>query len=273
MDPRAEEGAPMPTGSRCLSAPFDGGEIPVYAYRPARADGRDVALLFPGMRRNAAGLRDKAIALCEATGLVVYAPLLDAQRFPRWRYQHGGVARDGALRPPEEWTAPLLQGLVDWTWRQCAPYRPRLRLFGHSAGGQLLSRVCAYAPLDGVERYVVSNPSSHVLPLHDESPPYGFAGIGDAAALRAYLGARLTLYLGGNDTGGANLARGGAARQGANRLERGRHAYQLARRVARELGMTLNWRLIEASGVGHSSREMLAAPACRLALGLEARAL
>lgn len=97
MDPQAEEGAPMPTGSRCLSAPFDGGEIPVYAYRPARADGRDVALLFPGMRRNASGLRDKAIALCEATGLVVYAPLLDAQRFPRWRYQHGAVARDAGL--------------------------------------------------------------------------------------------------------------------------------------------------------------------------------
>ncbi len=258
-----------PMGSSRLIATFGGEEIELYSYRPTRAGGRDALLLLAGMQRNAVGLRDKAIALSEATGLIVHAPRLDARRFPRWRYQHAGVARDGVLQPPEQWTAPLLQELVDWVHRCCAPFSPRLRLFGHSAGGQLLSRVCAYAPLRGVERIVISNPSSHVLPLGDEAPPHGFAGLDDEALVRAYLAAPLTLYLGQRDTGATNLARGGASRrQGGNRLERGRNAYRIASRVARERGLPFRWRLVEAPGVGHSSREMLAAPACRLALGL-----
>ena len=62
-----------------------------------------------------------------------------------------------------------------------------------------------------------------------------------------------------------------ADRQGANRLERGRNAFEAGRALAREEGWEFNWKLAIAPGVGHSFGRMLRARESDSAFGLEDR--
>lgn len=151
--------------------------------------------------------------------------------------------------------------------------KARLYLFGHSAGGQLLSRICAYSPLSGAARIVIANPSVYVAPSLDEAAPYGFKDLFSAAEartrLQVYLALPITIYLGQQDTNGRNLDKSDAAmRQGPSRLARGRLIYKSGLELARRNGWAFNWQLVEVPGTGHSSKGMLDADQCLEALGL-----
>ena len=265
--------AVLPHGSGRVSADLPGERLDIFTYRPRYDATLGVLILFDGLRRNASSMRDKAIMLSERTGLIALAPLMDHDRFPKWRYDRAGVFRHRELQPQAHWTAPLLQSLIDWARELIGATAPKIYMFGHSAGGQMLSRICAYSPLSGVDGFVITNPSSHVLPLLDEPVPYGFKRIfpaGEAdAALRNYLTSPITIFLGQQDTGDHNLSRSkGAMRQGSNRLERGRFVYATGEAVAKANGLVFNWRLVEAPEVGHSSRAMLDSAQCCEALGV-----
>jgi pimeloyl-ACP methyl ester carboxylesterase len=145
-------------------------------------------------------------------------------------------------------------------------------LFGHSAGGQFLSRVAAFGDLPGVARIVIANPSTHVMPNLEEAAPYGFGGLPEGEGeryLTRYLRRPVTIYLGGEDTGDENLYTAPAARrQGKNRLERGRTAYTAARTAAARSGVPCDWALVEAPGIGHDATGMLNALQAPTAFGL-----
>lgn len=252
------------TGANNDVAEINGERIPLYLYRPIGASNSKALLLFDGMHRNAPRMRDKAIYLSEHTGMTVIAPLFEQQRFPNWRYARAGVINQRKIQPREEWTAPILQALVDWTHCLFTEPTSKVSLFGHSAGGQLLSRVCAYSSLSRVERVIVANPSTYVLPALHERAPFGFKGIFSEEEailkLRDYLATPLTIYLGQEDKEERNLDKSAAAlRQGSNRLNRGRFTYRTALGMAKALKIECNWRLTEVPGAGHSSRAMLAA--------------
>lgn len=263
----------LPPGAGYLRAKVADPKLTVFTYRPDHASPSGILFLFDGLKRDAEGIRDRAVALAERTGLVTFAPLMDRRRFPRWRYDLGGVIRDRGMAPRDDWTAPLLQRLVDWARQRAGAPKAPLYLFGHSAGGQMLSRVCAYSPLSGTQRIIVTNPSVYVAPTLDEPAPYGFGGAfprksETVARLQVYLALPMTIYLGRKDTGARYLAKSAAAmQQGANRLERGRFVFESGRKLAARKGWAFNWQLVEASGVGHSSRAMLDHPACALAFG------
>ncbi|MND02630.1 hypothetical protein D3C83_220850 [compost metagenome] len=57
-----------------------------------------------------------------------------------------------------------------------------------------------------------------------------------------------------------------AMQQGANRYERGLHVFRAARELAQNNGWPFNWRLVEATAVGHSARRMYASPQAQSAL-------
>jgi dienelactone hydrolase len=249
-------------------------EIVVFTYRPRACAEPSILIVFHGLNRKAERARNAAEDWAEAACLIVFAPLLDRDRFPNWRFQRAGVVRNGRVQPRENWTAPVVESLVQWARRQTNRPGARLYMFGHSAGGQFLSRLFAYAPVADVDRIVIANPSVFVAPLLGEAAPYGFEGVfsGQEAErrLRAYLALPITVYLGMEDTGEKNLVKTDAAfRQGENRLQRGRTIFRLAKNVAAQRGWPFNWRLVEVAGVGHSSRGMLRAPAFGRALGLQ----
>src|SRR5262249_44773221 len=79
---------------------------------------------------------------------VVVAPLLDRRAFPLWRYQRGGIVRDGVLQKPGDWTGRLALSLVDWVRRQDGKPLP-YSLLAHSAGAQFLDRLAAFVPTRG----------------------------------------------------------------------------------------------------------------------------
>lgn len=243
-----------------------GMEIRVYTYRPTSCESHDILFVFHGLNRKAEGVRNKATRLAKNACLMVFAPLFDKERFPNWRYHRAGVVRKGQVQPRSRWTESIFRDLLNHANETIdTNSAARTYLFGHSAGGQFLSRISAYSKPFDANRIIIANPSVHVAPSLSEAVPYGFGELfeGEAgeAQLKHYLGLPISIYLGQKDTRSKNLVVNKAAnRQGANRLERGRNIFQRAKQVASERNWSFNWLLVEAPGVGHSSRGMLQAP-------------
>jgi hypothetical protein len=131
---------------------------------------------------------------------------------------------------------------------------------GHSAGAQFLSRVAAFAPTEA-RRIIIANPSTHVFASLEIDAPFGLGGVyreqEAEAQLRRYLAEPITILLGAEDTGEKDLNETpDAMAQGRTRLERGRNAYNAARREAQSRNWAFNWRLSIVPGVGHSARRM-----------------
>lgn len=249
-----------------------GVDIRVYTFRPSSCDSHDILFVFHGLNRKAEGVRNKATKVAQKICLMVFAPLFDKDRFPNWRYHRAGVIRGDRIQPMSRWTEPILRAMLHQAKSEIGRTNPRVYLFGHSAGGQFLSRVSAYSLPFEVDRIVVANPSVHVTPDSSEKVPYGFGGLFDGeeseARIRQYLALPISIYLGQKDTRNKNLVVNEAAnRQGTNRLQRGRNVFRRAQQLADERDWKFNWLLVEASGVGHSSRGMLQAPEMITALG------
>jgi hypothetical protein len=145
-------------------------------------------------------------------------------------------------------------------------------LLGHSGGGQFVERLMAFADLKPI-RAVAANPGSHLIPTRELEFPYGFGGLPDVLsndkALRAYLAAPLTIYLGTADTdpNHSQLDKSSSAeKQGPHRVARGHLCYDCAKALAASHRWPFNWRLIEAPGIDHSAGSMFRNPACREAL-------
>jgi len=242
-------------------AEIGGQSMEVYVYRPADCVSPSFLFVFHGNGRGARSYAESAREIADRACLIVFAPLFDEERFPNRDYHRGGVSEDGELKPREEWTTGMVADLIRWAEVFEGRQGQDVYLFGHSAGGQFLSRVAAYDLPEGVDRVVIANPSTYVLPTADEEVPYGFSGFPDAEVpelTREYLAAPVTIFLGEEDTGDEDLARSDEAeRQGVNRLDRGERTFALARQVAEENGWPFNWRLVHAEDVGHSGRGML----------------
>jgi alpha-beta hydrolase superfamily lysophospholipase len=255
--------ATIAPGDGVHSVELGGDAVEVFTWRPAVAP-RLLLVVFHGMHADADNYRDRAVPLAEKLGAVVVAPKFGPPRFTIPFYQRGGVAPDGVFIPPGTRTVDLIAPLVAWAKTACASPDLPHALIGHSAGGQFLSRVAAFAPT-GATHYVVANPSTWVLPGLDQVP-YGFGGMpGAETALRAYLALPVTALLGLEDTGTGNLSsEAEAAAQGPTRLQRGRNTFAQAKAAAVRLGCPFGWSLAEVPGVGHDSAGMFASPQAAL---------
>jgi pimeloyl-ACP methyl ester carboxylesterase len=260
--------APAGTARPILAGPaqftLPGAEpIIVFTYKPSNYAGGPLLVVFHGVGRNAADYRDHAIGMAQRFGAVVAAPLFDAARFQGERYQRGGVLRGGEPQPQDQWTYSFVPRIVAQV--RAMEGHPDLPYYciGHSAGGQFAMRMAGFLP-GAARRIVAVNPGSDLFPTRDLRFRYGFGGLppalGGDDALRAYLAAPLTLYLGTSDTvQDKNLDRSPEAmKQGSSRIERGRACFELARKLAAEKNWAFNWRKVEISGVGHSSTRMFA---------------
>ena len=246
----------------------------IFSYRPDSCASPSILVVFHGNGRTAEEYRDAAIELADRSCFVIYAPLFDEDRFPNWSYHRGGLVHNGELQDPDIWTVDLMDEILDKIRTTDGRDVP-IYLFGHSAGGQFLSRVAAYSLPTEVERIVIANPSTYVLPSLDEDAPYGFGGLPDdfdaVETMKAYLAAPITIYLGKDDTGMNNVTMTEQAkRQGQHRLDRGRQTFSLAQAEAERRGWSFGWRSVEVADVGHSARDMLTANAMLEALGFDA---
>lgn len=263
-----------PLGKQELTVAYDGTTLKTFTYRPV-GEIKGVLLNFHGAGRNAEGARDTAIKVANERGLYVVAPMFEEDDFSSSDYHRGGLlSPDGRLLPKEDWTVSLVDDIAEWAHAKIGNL-PGVETvaFGHSAGGQFLSRVAAFGP-DVFDKMIVANPSTLVRASLTEDMPYGFDGNMTSAEqetyLRDYLADPVTIYAGSadNDPNAPELSGGSAAmRQGDDRLERANFVYNEARELAEAKGWKFNWELVIAEGVGHSERNMLNAPEFQNAFG------
>jgi hypothetical protein len=259
---------PIAGGSGRQTVDLGGTPLVVFTYRPSCSD-PSLLLIFHGNARNPGSYRDNARALADKNCLLLAAPLFDKRTFPVWRYQRGGIVKDGVVQNPRDWTGRLVLDLVDWVRGQEG--RPlAYSLLGHSAGAQFLDRLAAFVPTEA-SRIVVANPGSYVVASLDIAAPYGlgkvYAPAEGEAQLRRYLVQPLTIYLGEGDTREDDRDESpDALAEGASRYQRGLNVFNTAKTLAQARGWTFNWRLVELPGVGHSARKMFSAPRASEAL-------
>lgn len=257
---------PIVVGKGNLEVVCNGKPITVFTYKPKTYRDGPLLMVFHGVNRNADDYRDAAMMIADQLGCVVAAPLFDKKRFPKEAYMRGNVVtKAGEVHPRSEWTFPMVLTIIDdLRAREGKPKWP-YSCIGHSGGGQFLERLAAFQPSEA-QRIVASNPGSHVFPRRDWSGGYGFGGLPEELsndeALKRYLAAPLTLYLGtaDNDPHHPELDISEAAElQGPHRLARGRACFEEAQKLAKEHGWPFNWRKVETPGIGHDSRKMFAA--------------
>ena len=251
-----------PLGKQTQTVNFDGTSLEVFTYRPS-GEIHGVLLAFHGSGRNADGMRDNAIQVANQKGYYVVAPLFDEDRFDGDLYQMGGVVDNGKLiANRDDWTVSKVDEIAEWAnARVGTDAADDTVLFGHSAGGQFVSRVAAFGQDSTFDKMIVANPSTHVWPSLTEKVAYGFGGYFSTAEseafLKDYLADPVSIYLGSkdNDPNHPELATNSAAmRQGDDRLERGMNAYNAAKEMAASKGWAFNWELVIADGHAFARR-------------------
>ena len=256
---------PLPAGPGRIEFPNGKEPVSVFTYKPPTYKDGPLLVVCHGVARNAEDYRNYAITMAERFGAIVVAPLFDKERYPSERYQRGGlVGKNGKAHRPDEWTYAVIPKLVAHVrgleGRAGLPYY----LIGHSAGGQFLVRLAAFMPGEAV-RIVAANPGSHLFPVRDQEFGYGFGGLppelSSDEAIRRYLAAPLTLYLGTGDITPEHSFDTSPAgmRQGPSRLERGRACFAVAQQLAKQRGWAFNWRKVETPEIAHEGALMFAA--------------
>lgn len=233
-----------------------GTEIKYFSWQPPRSSvERQTLFVFHGTDRNAQEYGDHTIPLAAKLSYDLVAPLFDKERFPNWRYHRGGIQDEkGNSRPRFEWTYTLLEKLLAQT-------NGGKVLIGHSAGGQFLNRMCAFAGTSA-RRVIVANPGSVIFPRSDWNFPFGMGGLGPALssdeAIRDYLAQPMTFLLGTADNKpDENFDTSkDAMRQGGGRLQRSTNCYAFGKALAARRGWKFNWRLVQVPGVGHDHEKM-----------------
>jgi poly(3-hydroxybutyrate) depolymerase len=266
----------IPQGSAELELDLQGTKLQVFTYKPEAWRGERMLLVFHGVLRNADEYRDHAKGMGDRFGALIVAPKFDADRFPSWRYQRGGIVGPGGKsQEPKDWTYALVPQLAAAI--RARENKPSLKhwIIGHSAGGQFAMRMSAFQDT-GAERIVAGNPGTDLFPTREMEFGLGFGKLPESLAsdeqLRKYLAAPLTIYLGTADNKPDEYfdESEAAMKQGGGRWQRGKACFAAGQSLAREKGWPFAWRLVEATGIGHDHDQMFDHPQCAVALFGEA---
>jgi dienelactone hydrolase len=245
-----------------------GRALVVHTYRPAKhAPDDPVVLVQHGIRRNGDEYRDFWIEAAEAHRALIVATTFPAQRYPGpENYNNGGViGADGKLRPRPEWLYAIPARVLRALRASGVTRRRRVRLFGHSAGGQFVHRLMAIEPHRLFEGVIAANSGWYTLPTLDRPFPEGLGGLRlDAEALARWFAYPMVILAGEADIDEADehLPRNPEAlAQGPHRFARAGHFLEFARAAAAGLGHPFRWQLVPVPGVAHDGAAMSRAAA------------
>ncbi len=243
-----------------------------FVYKPKHWSGKRMILVHHGVLRNADEYRDDSIVLGDKFDALIVAPCFDKDRFPSRMYQRGGILNeDGTAAQWGERTYALVPQIAHEMQRLEGQPEMKYWIIGHSAGGQFAMRMSAFQDT-GAERIVAANPGTDLFPTRDMPFGWGFGklpeSLSDDAALKNYLAAPLTLYLGtADDHPDEDLDMSPeSVQQGPGRYQRGKKAFAMAQELAKEKGWKCEWRLVEAPGIEHDHTKMFENAMCEKAL-------
>ena len=255
---------------------FDNGgklskPIKVYCYIPkANPDSLPIVILMHGAHRNAKSNFNEALDAAAVFNCVLIAPEFSKETYPEGdMYTFGNVynRKGKQFNPKETWTFELIEPLFDEIVRQLSSTSKGYYIYGHSAGGQFVSRFLMYEPVNRIIKAAAANPGWYTMPSNDIDFPYG---LGKSALpvsnLDTMYSKQLFLLLGTADTIRDDedfYKTAQADAQGLTRFARGQNFFQLSRRKADELKTQFNWTEVFVPNAGHSNSRM-----CRFALSL-----
>lgn len=237
-------------------------------YRPARHGPDDeVVVVQHGMMRNGDDYRDFWIDAAEKHNLLIVAPTFGTEHFNGADGYNNGLVRDadGAVTARENWLYAVPERVVAALRKGGMANRTRVKIYGHSAGGQFLHRLLATQSHEPFEAATAGNPGWYTLPTLDRPFPEGLGGLGlGRDALARWLAYPMMILAGDQDiaTGDPNLpSNPEALAQGPHRFGRSQYMLDFARSEAARLGLPCNWTRIVVPGVGHDGAAMSRATA------------
>ncbi|MEG1832520.1 MAG: hypothetical protein RR240_04180 [Burkholderiaceae bacterium] len=245
--------------------------LDVVLYRPAQAGANaPVVLVLHGLGRNARKMCENWKAYADRSGSIVVAPRFDTPAYAKGLYHLGGITA-GSNATLSQSSYALIELLFDEVLRRERLTARTYRLFGHSAGAQVVHRALLLGAVPRASELVAANAGWYTLPLRIQSWPYGLGGLrgreGPELALDAECRAfarDLTVLLGEADQDPAHpsLNRSPLAMaQGPHRLARGKNFYAVAAQRSQALDCALHWKQARVPGVGHQSEGMSRAAA------------
>ena len=270
-------GAPesVSVGKATIEIPCGDVTMKLYTYKPEHFRDGPMLMVFHGVLRNADEYRDHSVPMGDRFGALIVAPLFDEKTFPKPKYQFGGIVEDGKAVPADQRTGEYVNRIAKEIRRREGRSDMPYALIGHSGGGQFVGRLAAFVKTDA-QRIVISNPSSYTLPTVKADFPYGFGGLPEELQtdemFKAYLAQPVTIYVGSKDIERDEYFDDSerADAQGRSRFERGKNAYDFAKRLAAEHGWPCRWKLVVAEDVEHNHEKMFNHADCAEALGWKA---
>jgi len=253
----------------------NGGKLPipikVYYYSPkAYPDSLPIVVLMHGAHRNAKGNFNEALDAAAVFNCVVIESEFSKDAYPEGdMYTFGNVynRKGKQFNPKEAWTFELIEPLFDDIVRQLKSISKGYYIYGHSAGGQFVTRFLMYEPVNRIIKAAAANPGWYTMPNSDIYFPYG---LNNSSLPRENLNAmytkKLFLLLGTADTIRDDedfYKTEQANAQGKTRFARGQNFFEQSTRKADEINTPFNWTEVFVPEAGHSNSRM-----CRFAFSL-----
>ena len=242
--------------------------LEVNFYRPARHGPDDeVVFVQHGMLRNGDDYRDFWIDAAEKHNLLIVAPTFGNEHFPRAEGYNNGlvVGEDGTIAASEDWLYAVPARVLAALRQAGVTRRDKVKLFGHSAGGQFVHRLLATQSETPYEVAFPANSGWYTLPTLERRFPEGLGGLGlGDAELARWLAWPMVIFAGDQDiaTDDPNLpAQPEALAQGPMRYARAHFMLDFAKAEAARRGLPCNWTLITVPGIGHDGAAMSRAAA------------
>lgn len=242
--------------------------LEINVYRPARHRPQDeVVFVQHGMLRNGDDYRDFWIDAAEKHNLLIVAPTFGDEHFPKAEGYNNGlvVGEDGAIAAEADWLYAVPARVLAALRKAGVTTRDKVKLFGHSAGGQFVHRLLATQAETPFEAAFPANSGWYTLPTLERRFPEGLGGLGlGEADLARWLAWPMVIFAGDQDivTDDPNLpAQPEALAQGPMRYARAHFMLDFAKAEAAERGLPCNWSLITVPGIGHDGAAMSRAAA------------
>ena len=255
---------------------FDNGgklkkPLRVFYFSPkGNPDSLPIVILMHGAHRNAKANFNEALDAAAVFNCVVIAPEFNKDVYPEGdMYTFGNVYnRKGKhFNPKETWTFELIEPLFDEVVRQIKSVSKGYYIYGHSAGGQFVSRFLMFEPKNRIIKAAAANPGWYTMPTNEVEFPYGLdKSTLPISNLKTMYSEKLFLLLGTADTIRDDddfYKTEQTDAQGLTRFARGQNFFQQTKSKAKELNTPLNWTEIFVPNAGHSNTRM-----CRFAFSL-----
>lgn len=241
--------------------------VTVWMFVPDGCDSKcPLQFVLHGVKRNGEEYLDNWVEFAKAGKFVVVAPEFTRKYFPK--DDDYSLGRSTTEADPAKWAFAVPEHLFDELKSRHGFTASTYRMFGHSAGGQVVHRLHLFNPRHRADPIIAANPGWYTLPEWGIGPtefkfPYNTIGSRvDAARAKDAFSRPFVLMLGTSDVDAADPSLNkskGANEQGRYRYARGEYFFTAATKAAKTLGVDLAWKKIPVDGVAHDNARMAAA--------------